>query len=108
EPATEIGRRRKAVDSGRVADHADDGVLVDVDDDDLGAVADVEPAGGRIHGGVIPRRRAADGNFLEQTIRVFRAANRCRGDQESTEANGPEFIFHMSEELVPNLPQLNL
>ncbi len=44
--------------------------VVDVNHHDLGGVADIEPAGVLVHRQVIPAAFAADGDFLEQLIRL--------------------------------------
>jgi hypothetical protein len=42
------------MDAGRVGNFANDGVVINVNDDDLGAVGDVKPTRGGIDGKIIP------------------------------------------------------
>ena len=72
----QVGRDGDAMNAGRVRDFADDLVLGEVNDHDLGPVRNVEALTRRIHRSVIPAAFAADGDFLDEMIRAVGAANR--------------------------------
>src|SRR5207244_1698895 len=73
EAASQAGGNHKTVDARSVGDLTDDLVIVQIDDDHLGAVADIKPMAENIDGQVIPTALAADGDFPEKMIRTIRA-----------------------------------
>src|SRR5439155_11222368 len=84
----QAGGNHKTVDARSVGDLTDDLVIVQVDDDHLGAVADIKPMAENIDGQVIPTALAADGDVPEKMIGSIRGEQ--GGREEGGSGNGEE------------------
>jgi len=72
---------------GRVGDLADNGILIDVDDHNPGAVSVVEPASGRVDGTIIPAAFTSDFNCCQIVVGTscgaLRYGNRRQGNDQN-------------------------
>src|SRR6185436_1633125 len=68
EALVELRRDGDAVNARGIRNVADDRVLVDVDDDDVGGVGDVEPPRRRVHRQVVPAAFSADFDLVQDVV----------------------------------------
>jgi hypothetical protein len=84
------------MDAGCAGDLADDSVLVNIDNDDFGVMADVEAAPSVVNAQVIPATLAADVDFLDEIVLIgsAQAGQTQEGCQTNGQNDAPVKCFH--------------
>ena len=91
EAFAELGRDGEPVHARGIGDVADDGVGIEIHDNDVGAVRDIQPTCLRIDRQIVPAGVAGDGNLFEEMVcgrRVFRCGDRGDAGQQGAAKPG--------------------